>query len=188
MPKVSSAPGQRDQVVGGQSQPEKILQQAERSGDLHPTQILDQWSSAFSQPQKPTFSSNSGDVCSDDEHIYGEDAGLQDLDIPSKDDGNILDGSGSSEPPRYAPDMQAYYLLLKKLKIPGSLQSLPSILGENRWNLESFHFFIDKTATLLVACEPPPGHTNPFQTVLPRSKFTSVPLSHSCLRVFAHGQ
>jgi hypothetical protein len=63
-----------------------------------------------------------------------------------------------------------YYAKPVPIKIPQSLESLPSQLLENRMNLLYFHHFLNHTARILV---PHDCEQNPFRIILPESKYYS---------------
>ncbi|KAI9812519.1 MAG: hypothetical protein M1832_000413 [Thelocarpon impressellum] len=120
---------------------------------------------------------------------YGLDCGLPDLDIKLNDDRNAVkpitrissisptshhDGDGDERSSstalqrreRTAPfESGKYYARPVTIKIPQSLQPLPSMLLDHPMNLLYFHHFLDHTARLLLPHE---CRQNPFGVILPR--------------------
>ena len=114
--------------------------------------------------------------------FYGIDRGLPDRDIPDNDDLHVLDivtptlysaefgdtdndvmtefgfGLSSSKVGCYDGDLQ--------VKISKALHPLPELLHANPMNLMYFHFFIERTARILVPHDCP---ANPFSVILPQS-------------------
>jgi hypothetical protein len=121
---------------------------------------------------------------------YGLDRGLPDMDLPNNNDANAISSMSPSEKnydlesfnqddfdsPEFGfgvPKKETvfakggYYAQPVPIKIPRSLEPLPSTLLQNPMNLLYFHHFLNHTARILV-----PHHCsgNPFQTILPQSK------------------
>ena len=121
--------------------------------------------------------------------FYGIDRGLPDRDIPDNNDAHILDvvtptfynaefgdsegdvatefgfGLSSNKVASYENDLH--------VRIAKSLHPLPTILHANPMNLMYFHFFIERTARILVPHDCP---ANPFKVILPQSKASSNPM------------
>jgi hypothetical protein len=126
---------------------------------------------------------------------YGLDRGHPDLDLPKNNDAIAISGMSPSEAsfdlesPYYndydfpefgfgVPRKETvfakggYYAQPVPIKIPRSLEPLPSTLLQNPMNLLYFHHFLNHTARILV---PHDCSANPFKTILPQSKTAESP-------------
>ena len=126
----------------------------------------------------------------DESIFFGFDRGVPDTDINMNDDQNALgvvecqsqdEGivqkrsalgqfqASESRSPAKKPTFESgkYYAQPAMVKIPKTLQPLPSILLDNPMNLLYFHHFLEHTATLLL---PHDCSQNPFKVTLPQSK------------------
>lgn len=124
---------------------------------------------------------------------YGLDQGLPDLDVPRNNDTAAINGITPSQHgdldswldnvdlgvPEFGFGLQkrefvfakgGYYAAPVAIKIPRSLEPLPSTLLENPMNLLYFHHFLNHTARILVVHD---CSQNPFRTILPQSKITN---------------
>ncbi len=121
---------------------------------------------------------------------YGLDCGFPDIDIPKNDDSTSISGVPHSQNrgldawlehvelrnQEFGPDLQkvefvfakgGYYASPVLIKIPRTLEPLPSALLESPMNLLYFHHFLNHTAKVLVFHD---CSRNPFRTILPQSK------------------
>lgn len=128
----------------------------------------------------------------DDTTAYGYDLGKADEDIPKNDDNDAIRVIGSPEAKRLIfpapagpsnwrgsgipPDKESkakpiafnrggYYAKPVAIRIPKSLEPLPSKLMANPMNLLYFHHFLNHTARILV---PHDCEHNPFRKILPQ--------------------
>ncbi|KZF26826.1 hypothetical protein L228DRAFT_258196 [Xylona heveae TC161] len=144
--------------------------------------------------ENPGFAQHISSVVSpgEDESItYGFDCGAPDLDVNKNDDVNAITSFSSTEsdildivPNTFEDDFYSfiefgfgiqakdaafesggYYSKPVPVKIPRSLEPLPSLLLDNRMNLLYFHHFLNNTARILV---PHDCSENPFRHILPR--------------------
>ncbi|KAI9739834.1 MAG: hypothetical protein M1834_006555 [Cirrosporium novae-zelandiae] len=127
-----------------------------------------------------------------DTETYGLDRGFPDRDIPQNNDSAAISGETPQElratldavehndfdadfyefgfglrPRKTAFKKDGYYAKPVPVKIPKSLEPLPTPLLENPMNLLYFHHFLNHTARILVPHDCP---ENPFKTILPQSQ------------------
>ena len=132
---------------------------------------------------------------------YGLDRGSPDIDVPNNNDSAPINGVPPSQHggldawlenaelgiPEFGFRLQkrefvfakgGYYASPVPIKIPRTLQPLPSALLESPMNLLYFHHFLNHTAKVLVVHD---CSQNPFRTILPQSKLFDI------LNVFTAG-
>jgi hypothetical protein len=119
---------------------------------------------------------------------YGYDLGLPDYDSPRNNDHAAIAAfsppSGTMYYDHYVPsgslesrskifvfEKGGYYVEPVPIRIPRSLEPLPSLLQENPMNLLYFHHFINCTARVLV---PHDCERNPFRHILPESESSAT--------------
>ena len=129
--------------------------------------------------------------------MYGFDEGHRDIDMPHNDDKNAvgLHSPTTSTRSRSFPSLhpndedteatenshilqtkvtfarKGYYANPVPIRIPKSLEPLPSQLLDNPMNLLYFHHFLNHTARILV---PHDCQANPFRNILPHSKLMAT--------------
>ncbi|KAF1949627.1 hypothetical protein CC80DRAFT_428834 [Byssothecium circinans] len=127
--------------------------------------------------------------------VYGYDCGLPDLDTPTNDDihaiailsppslpvdldGQTPYGNTDFEGKDMTFEKGGYYAKPVPIKIPKSLEPLPSLLLDNQMNLLYFHHFLNHTARILV---PHDCEKNPFREILPEMAVKNDNILHLLL-------
>lgn len=160
--------------------------------DLRRLSVKSLLSEPSDEPERPRFMRAE----SIGSRTYGYDHGLPDLDVPRNDDtqavlpkspdlrrasaavSEVSSSSGEIDAKQIAFEPGGYYASPVPVKIPRSLEPLPSELHDNPMNLLYFHHFINHTGRILV---PHDCSENPFRGVLPQMAVRNQHLLHLML-------